>query len=223
MVRTLDFHSNNVGSIPASLKIIYSIKKFNNIRVQKFHYLSYANLNKLLSLSNHNVVHTLKFSTLYLPSSLKSIRLYSLSSLSSVTSGDIDSKKKILVKQSYIILVWFNYFSYRSNKSTLSVNSSVPSFFVYPKRITKMTTLKSPMAHKTFSQEQSSFEVYNVSISFKTGLTNLSKSTSSINDSLYFLHHFFNKAPLVSTNMLILKKYTITSNFNVSKFFIFNF
>ena len=56
---------------------------------------------------------------------------------------------KILVKQSYILLVWLS--------SVFRGGSSTKSFAFLPKKRSLQTLLKAPMAHKTFSQEQFNF------------------------------------------------------------------
>jgi len=63
-----------------------------------------------------------------------------------------ESHCKILVKQSYVLLVWFFYLT-----SVCRGQAYIPGFFVYSNRVTGFTILKAPMAHKTFSQEQIAF------------------------------------------------------------------
>ena len=52
-------------------------------------------------------------------------------------------KIKLFIKESYLLLAWIFY-----NKK------GEKKYFVGPKRVKKFTQTKSPMAHKTFSQEQ---------------------------------------------------------------------
>ena len=123
------------------------------------------------------VKHTIKFATLYLPGSIKDIRLYFRRESCPNSFLDKDYRHKILIKQSYILLVWLHYLSqqatpgYQSNSQNLTspeVESStrVPKFFIYPKNNYKTTIQKAPMAHKTFSQEQYMIRYYVLSISF---------------------------------------------------------
>lgn len=170
----------------------------------------------------------MKFSTIYLPSSVKNFRL-SLNSTQtktndvnkSISTGTKPTKNnrfdKILVKQSYLILIWLRYISssqdsfiYNNNEFGNLENSKVPSFFVYPPRNYRFTLIKSPMAHKTFSQEQFFFKNYRLSISFTSFISYRAGSASiSIFNSLYLINFFFFYAPCVSTNMFFLQRYSL--------------
>jgi hypothetical protein len=90
MVRTVDFHSTNVGSIPASL--IMDLKKnFVN------HSLVFNKKSKSFLFKN-KLKYALSFASLISPGSVSSIRLvFNNNSLNS-------NRKKLLVKQSYILL-----------------------------------------------------------------------------------------------------------------------
>jgi hypothetical protein len=63
---------------------------------------------------------------------------------------------KILVKQSYILLVWLS--------SVLRTNRFKNNFAFLPKKRSLQTLLKAPMAHKTFSQEQFNFSYTPITI-----------------------------------------------------------
>jgi hypothetical protein len=52
------------------------------------------------------------------------------------------TSSKMKLKQTYILFMWLLYKSKKNN------------IFIMPKNIKRFTLLKSPMAHKTFSQEQ---------------------------------------------------------------------
>ena len=91
-------------------------------------------------------------------------------------AGDIlqPGGKKLLVKQSYLLLTWIFFISQPITKKPLAsdeaeklAKSLTPKFFVKPLRKSKFTITKAPMAHKTFSQEQYGFRVYNINVSFK--------------------------------------------------------
>lgn len=179
--------------------------------------------------ANFNVFYSFKFYSFYLPSSIKGISLYSRSR--DWTSGT----RKILIKQSYIMLVWFKYITTlydikihnnfsEENTNFDSSTKLLPSFFIYPPRLYKFTSLKSPMAHKTFSQEQFLCKNYKLSISFKSDFTSCIASTTtdgklplnfestllySLNNSLYFTMFFFCRMPSISTNMFLVQRFTL--------------
>lgn len=99
--------------------------------------------------------------------------------------------------------------------SKFNDNQKIPSFYVHKKHQTKTTKLKTPMAHKTFSQEQFMFKFYTLSITFQTQLP--SKTLlNSINDSIYILLYLRNNLPFFTTNLLFAKtiKFTIKSKDN---------
>lgn len=170
----------------------------------------------------------MNFSTLYLPGTIKDIRLYFRATTSPNSYLDMNYKKKIVVKQSYILLVWMNYlvnsFKDSQNKSTevsttidnLKENPKIPAFFIYPRCNYKTTIQKAPMAHKTFSQEQYMIRFYKLSITFNVDLSLfLEKNKLStknipvdkhyplgnINNSIYYSLFLFKSIPVFSTNM----------------------
>lgn len=95
----------------------------------------------------------LSFSSIFNPSCLLNLRILS-------TAGIISSErqfklKKILVKQSYLLLLWLK-----------SISDSRPGVVFLPLKGTlPFTKGKSPMAQKTFSQEQFKFQVYRYAFS----------------------------------------------------------
>ena len=142
---------------------------------------------------------------------LKSIR-YSLSFISIISPNTIASvriffrtnntfKNKILIKQSYMLLTWLYYLK---NNSTKVDDVKIPSFFIQPTKQTKFTLIKSPMAHKTFSQEQFMFRFYKLTISFNSPSNEL--FIKNINNGLlfsFFLRNMFNS---FETNFFFLKR-----------------
>lgn len=104
------------------------------------------------SLFNSNYIK-LSFSSIFNPSCLLNLRILS-------TAGVISSErqfklKKILVKQSYLLLLWLK-----------SISDSRPGVVFLPLKGTlSFTKGKSPMAQKTFSQEQFKFQVYRYAFS----------------------------------------------------------
>lgn len=176
--------------------------------------------------------HTLKFNTFFTPGSIKALRLYNLTSFTKYNSSfslkGKYSHNKILIKQSYIVLAWIDYISnkkalrnlhdeesseviklnnYKEGDLLSSKKPQTPSFFVHPKRNYKITTIKSPMAHKTFSQEQFMVGYYSMSLSFFT--INKFTKDAEINNTTYYILCLLGAIPSISTNMLFLTKYTI--------------
>ena len=167
----------------------------------------------------------MNFSTLYLPGTIKDIRLYFRASSSPNSYLDMNYKKKIVVKQSYILLVWMSYLvnSFKDyntdnnlqNNSDLYYNSKesseIPSFFIYPRSNYKTTIQKAPMAHKTFSQEQYMIRFYKLSIAFNVNFSSFiereeeNRNTvyplGSVNNAIYYSLFLFKSAPVFSTNM----------------------
>lgn len=159
--------------------------------------------------------YTLKFATLFVPSSIKDISLYSRSLL----VNDTYPSKKIIVKQSYIFLVWLNYLAdFQTKTNDTSVKK--PSFFIYPFRNYKTTITKAPMAHKTYSQEQYMLRYYTLSVSFFTNKSKLN-SIKTLNDSIYFFLKFNLLFPYIGTNLLILHKYKFSYKSSDKNFFSF--
>jgi hypothetical protein len=158
------------------------------------------------------VAHTLKLSTIYIPSSIKTVRLnISLSSGSRIKAGK--SFDKILIKQSYIMLVWLHYLSSFSSTKNSNPSYNIPSFFIYPCRRQSFTLIKSPMAHKTFSQEQFLYKKYQLSVSFSSQLTSSggvgTLTVCSVGSSTFFLDFILRSMPYISTNLFLIQRYTV--------------
>lgn len=158
----------------------------------------------------------MKFSSLFSPGTIKNFRLF-MRSMPSL-SGSRNDTSKILVKQSYVLLVWFFYLTSLSNPQLANKDkTSIPGFFIYPKKVTKFTILKAPMAHKTFSQEQISFSSYSFSL---TLILELHSPTPCRKVAVvYFLDYFKGLNLFYGTNMLFLKNFKILFLISDSRFF----
>ena len=193
------------------------------------------------------VQHTLKFGSLFVPSAFKDISLFfrGTSKFKDALIGK--PVKRILVKQSYIFLIWIHFLVKRKNTTLLNDSNSdkgshkhseptnlgdkvfYPSFFIYPFRNYKTTITRAPMAHKTYSQEQFMVRFYKLSVSFYIPVPSTPKGSiikhknfttlDSINKSVFFTHFLQNNIPYLGTNMLFLHKYTIAFFVKDSKFF----
>ena len=199
MVRTLDFHSKNAGSNPASLKIVHS-----NLSPIIF----FKKPNQLLRVSR-SIKYSYTFTSLISPFSNKN---------STLLNGRSSASKKISVKQSYILVTWISYFLNNQRLdisgacSTDALPSALPSkpykilsLFVKPTRVYKSTILKAPMAHKTFSQEQLMFRVYKLSISFSFP-NSFYAVTPNINQTLFIFLGLRSSPWYFGTNLFFLQK-----------------
>jgi len=117
-------------------------------------------------------------------------------------------QSKLFVKQSYMLLTWVIY------NSTKSTNA-----FILPKKTKKITITKSPMAHKTFSQEQLKWEYYKLVIPY---VITSGVKVCGVNQAMYFILQVRGGSisrDSVGTNLLFLKKSTIRYSFSESFFF----
>jgi hypothetical protein len=128
------------------------------------------------------------------------------------------SEKKILIKQSYILLTWFYYLSFLDKRKN---TKNKLKFFVLPLRKKKFTNTKAPMAHKNWSKEQYKFQFYIFRISFFTSF-NEDSSIQSINQSLLFVLLTKQNFPQFETNLLFLKNVKFLFYFSDSLFFNYN-
>ena len=175
-------------------------------------------------LNADRIQHTIKFGSIFAPDSLRGINL--LFRNSSDYSSLLINKpsKKILVKQSYIFMVWVNYLC--AQKFTHDRGSSTaksPAFFIYPKKNYKTTITKAPMAHKTYSQEQFMVRFYNFSITFHSDYVGGHRGTlDSVNKSSYFASFLRKAVPFTGTNMLFVSKYRLVFGSKDNSFFSLN-
>ena len=97
------------------------------------------------------------------------------------------------------------------NKDPESFNKEykTPAFFVFPVNQHRRTFLKAPMAHKTYSQEQFLNKYYTLSISFNSNFSD-EVSIQSFNKSLYLLLLLRNITHDGDTNLLFLKRFTLS-------------
>ena len=204
MVRTLDFHSKNVGSNPASLTIKrYSIKinkPFigNNVKYFKINYT---------------------FISLYPPHKIGKV------SLTNFIQDKSIKNRKILIKQSYLLATWFNYLVKSLTKKNKDINTHntnyKPSLFVQPLRTYKTTMIKAPMAHKTFSQEQFRVEFYKINLScpFNGGYYQ-TNDFPQINQTLLIYLSLKKLLFFFGTNLFFLKRIGLNLLSSDSKFFL---
>ena len=188
---------------------------------------SYPNLPNRTNLGQHSLLlnrnktslkktlrYAYKFASIISPGSLKDMTLVSRAKANLVT------KNNIYVKQSYVLLTWMTYIRETQavkgakKKKTKFIededyseedNASTPSFFVHPSKNPRLTFLKAPMAHKTFSQEQFVNNSYNLTISFDNAFREQAE-ISNVNSSIYVALYLRNTCLPTETNLLFLKK-----------------
>ena len=206
-VRTLDFHSKDVGSIPASLII-------NSITTSTKNFILNSSNNRPTSKSG---AVSYSYISLFNPSSIKNITLYHRNVNINNTAKSFRSSfrnYKILVKQSYLMSAWFYYYS----NNTLRTKK-VKGFVTLPCRQSKHTATKAPMAHKTYSQEQFLIKYYFLVFTMESNSFS-QKSTNSINKSLLIANQFHKLPNFNATNLFVI--YKVRSWFNSSDKTFFN-
>lgn len=155
--------------------------------------------------------YSIKLASIFAPSFISDSSLR----LNIFSKGKYLKQNKIVVKQSYMILAWLVYLAKLGSNSVSNEQAAVekdkkfkiPLFFVCPMKQTRITTLKAPMAHKTFSQEQFQFRFYTFSISFNLQNNEKVNNINTLNKSLFIALLIRNNFINFSTNMLFLKKF----------------
>jgi len=156
--------------------------------------------NKLMFNSIQNkqpkIKYTFCFTSLITPHKITNIRLLN----NPLTPFKSKKSKKIFTKQSYLLMTWLWYI--QKNHTS----ASKPSFAFKPTSVHKTTLIKSPMAHKTFSQEQFQFKFFNLVISFTIPFVK-SLELLSVNQLLYLILSLKTSIPFVETNFFLLKRF----------------
>lgn len=195
MVRTSDFQFENVGSIPSN-----PILK-TNLNITKLNFFNKKN-NKL----NKNLKFKFLFVSLIPPFIVNNVRL---------NFNSLIKEKKILIKQSYILLTWFYYLSFINQNVK---NKNKLNFFVLPIKREKFTLTKAPMAHKNWSKEQYKFQYYKFNISFNV-LLKEDNNLNSLNLALLFILLTKQNFPIFETNVFFIKNINFLLFTYDSKFF----
>ena len=92
--------------------------------------------NNVTNISKKNINFKFLFISLISPFIVNNVRF---------TFNSAVKEKKILLKQSYILLTWFYYISFLNQNVN---NKNKLKFFVLPTTFEKFTLTKAPMAHK---------------------------------------------------------------------------
>lgn len=202
MVRTSDFQFENVGSNPSSP----IIKKFtvNN------QYFLYINSKKII-FNSKKIIFNFYFTSLISPFLLNNLRF--------LTDTRI-SEKKILLKQSYILLSWFYYLTFLNQKMNTKNNLK---FAILPSSKKIFTLTKAPIAHKNWSKEQYKFQFFKFKITFNVFLKENNNLDSS-NKSILFALLTKKKFPQFETNLFFLKNINLIYyfyDFNLFNYYYF--
>lgn len=124
------------------------------------------------------------------------------------------SKKKIFLKQSYIILSWFYYMRSIKTQNTLKFLR----FFVLPTTQQVYTLTKAPIAHKTWSKEQYKFQFYLIRISFNNNHF-VDEQICNLNQGLLFFLLIKKTPPYFASNLLLIKNFRILISVSDTFFF----
>jgi len=132
-------------------------------------------------------------------------------------------QKKIMLKESYIILTWFYYLRHIKLTSKVQEEKTL-QFFVLPLKQQIYTLTQAPIAHKTWAREQYKFHFYFIRISLNKNIL-VDETLVTFNQALLFLLLLKHRLPIFETNLLFLKNirlflFIIDKNyFNYSKFY----
>ena len=159
----------------------------------------YNNNNKYIIYNNKYIIYNNK----YIIYNNKYIILINPNNINNINNIN----NKIYIKQSYILIAWINYITKKKVKS-----------FILPRKKYKFTLLKTPMAHKTYSQEQYKFQYYKLIIPFKVNLMKCIKHKHNITNIILQTRKFLYKNN-ISTNLFLNKETNVKYLFNEKEYF----
>ena len=133
---------------------------------------------------------------------------------------DISVKKKIYVKQSYILLTWFYYLSFLKKKLNNGVDTNKVRVMYLPIHERKFTLTKAPIAHKTRSKEQFNYKFYKFVVKFNAESKFLN-SKLSLNNALLFVFLTKKTFQFFETNLFFLKCFKCQNNVNVTSYLLY--
>ena len=197
MVRTLVFHTNNVGSIPTGLNVT------NNWYVEQSALIpSKAEDSREVTFARYSF----RFMSIIAP--LVSDR--TLEEKSSPTAKMVS--RRPLMKRSYLILSWL---SYLGSGNLLNQQKKPARLAILPSRRRKYTLTKAPMAHKTNSKEQFLFKFYNFKFSYSVRVPKNAAPAGFLQGGhvMMLTQRYF---PAFETNLLLLKHGRISQPVNTS-------
>lgn len=210
MVRTLVFHTNNVGSIPTGLKLTTpALLRPKLLNKTKHHWCTWAH--HLAQQARYDRGAILRYS----------FRFTSIIAPNTDIRSDVTFKLKapkdryrIKLKHSYLMLAWF---------MTMAASEEQPdevktTLAILPPKQNKLTLTKAPMAHKTNSKEQYLIKTYNFAFSVKLWV-----ESGYVNDGLrsgaLMLQLSEELFPCFETNLLYLKSGSVEYATTAQKYF----
>lgn len=201
MVRTLVFQSNNVGSNPTD-PIVNKINVKRTIKPQNQHKLTTTpNFHHLLNMSaainkrrrDESIEYNFNFVSWVAPHLLFNQSRLGLQK-QRVRAG-------VRIKKAYTMLTWLYYLTFTVDRQT---ENRVVKFSFLPRKRSKYTLTKAPMAHKTFSKEQFKFQLHKCKVSIRTELADHYRISSvpGLHTAFWVTRTTF---PNLETNILFLK------------------
>lgn len=142
----------------------------------------------------------LTFLSIFNPACLVNLRL--LCSSNSISNAAQFKFKKILVKQSYLLLFW---------AKSASLDAQPKITFLPRKKLFKYTKTKSPMAQKTYSQEQFTFQIYKYTFSKLTLSAVSNMSALNFSTVLYFFTKVRSRGSFHGTNFLFVHRTSLST------------
>lgn len=188
--RTLVFQSNNEGSTPSGP--IITFKFFKNIFFSKNCFLFSKRQQRRKYAKTR-----FQFCFITLVSPFVATTIFFKNQL-------LTREQKILIKQSYILMMWFYYISFTNSEVTEKYQLK---FFFTPIKKYIFTETKAPMAHKNRSKEQYQKKMFKLKITFNSFFFN-EDIVKNANLALLFLLITKQNFPVFETNLVFLKYYT---------------
>ena len=210
MVRTLVFHTNNVGSIPTGLKVTsltsptfrQPIRTKNHWSMWTHHLLQEARYNRGAMLR-----YSFRFTSIIAPNTdIRSDVTFKLKAPK--------DRYRIKLKHSYLMLAWF---------MTMTASEEQPdevktTLAILPPKQNKLTLTKAPMAHKTNSKEQYLIKNYNFAFSVKLWVES-DYVNNGLRSGALMLQLSEELFPCFETNLLYLKSGSVEYSTSAQRYF----
>lgn len=198
MVRTLVFHTNNVGSIPTGL----------NILLNWIHHKSNTTLTPLPK-KPQVLRYSLRFASLVSPWGGEINKEFRH------PETRVPKSRRVAFKKSYLVASWLRYLTFQKFGLPSSKSATIA---ILPSKSRCFTLTKAPMAHKTNSKEQFMFNFYNFKFSAALSVPQeaLPRSIAQGGHVLQITKKLF---PVFETNLLLLKYYRISYPIKDQTFF----
>lgn len=168
-------------------------------------------INSHFKITNRSLKHGFTFVSLISPHAANNVRLLA----PSPSFG-----KKLLMKQSYILLTWFYYISTADVRRGSRNSGNTVELFAAPVKKRIFTLTKAPMAHKNWSKEQYKFYYRTFRISFCSTLHE-ENILDSLNSGLFFMLIGKSSLPQFETNLLFLKTCSVRATICDKNYFSF--